>query len=140
MNGIIIQILHRNLVQHFHIHSTLGLVAKHCLYLQSGTMIISLIIATECTIKNVIIDVNRLLLTLRHRYINDHNDIFIFSNFICLHIIFRQKVNTYLFRIVHIIPKFLAELGCILKTGSSPTAIFIFFNTQNNNSTIAISK
>ena len=140
MNGIIIQIFHRNPIKHFHIHGALGLVTEHGLYLQSGTMIIALIITSESTIQYVIVDVHRFLLTLRHGHINNHDNIFIVTYFINLHIIFRQKINIYLLRIVHIIPKFLTKLRCILETGSFPTTIFIFFNTKNNDSTIAICK
>ena len=140
MNGIIIQIFHWNLIKHFHIHSALSLVAKHGLYLQSGTMIIALIIAAKSTIENIIVDVYRLLLTLCHRHINNHDNILIITNLISLHIIFRQKINIYLLGIVHIIPKFLTKLRCILETGSSPTTIFIFFDTKNNDSTIAVCK
>ena len=92
------------------------------------------------TIKNIIVNVHRLLLTLCHRHINNHNDILIVTNFIGLHIIFRQQINAYLLGIVHIIPKFLAKLRCILETGSSPTTIFVFFDTKNDNSTIAVCK
>ena len=140
MDSIIIQIFHRNPIQHFHVHGTLSLVTKHRLYLQPGTVIIALIISAECTIKNIIIDVHRLLLTLCHRHINNHDNILIVTNFISLHIIFRQKIDTYLLGIVHIIPKFFTKLRCIPETGSSPTAIFIFFNTKNNNSTITVSE
>ena len=140
MNGIVIQIFHRNLIKHFHIHSALSLVTEHGFYLQSGTMIIALIITAESAIKNVIVDVHRLLLTLRHGHINHHNNIFVVADFIGLHTIFCQKIDIYLLRIVYVIPKFLAKLRRILKTGSFPTAIFFFFNSKDNNTAIAVCK
>ena len=140
MNGIVIQIFNRNFIKHFHIHSALGLVTEHGLYLQSGTMIIALIITTESAIKNIIIDVHRLLLTLRHRHINNHNDIFIVTDFIHLYVIFRQEIDIHFLRIVDGIPEVFSELGRILKTGSFPTAVFFFFDTKDNDTAIAICK
>ena len=89
MNGIIIQIFHRNFIQYFHIHGSLCLVPEHGLYLQSGTMIIPLIISAERAIENIIIDIYRFLFPLCHRHINNHNNIIIVANFINLHILFR---------------------------------------------------
>ena len=140
MNGIIIQVFHRNLIKHFHIHGALGLVTEHGFYLQSGTMIIALIITAESAIKNVIVDVHRLLLTLRHGHINNHNNIFVVTDFIHLYVIFRQEIDIHFLRIIDGIPKVFSELGRILKTGSFPTTIFFFFDTEDNDTAIAICK
>ena len=140
MNGIIIQIFHRNLIKHFHIHSALGLITEHGLYLQSGTMIIALIITAKSSIKNIIVDVHRLLLTLRHGHINNHNDIFIVTDFIHLYVIFRQEIDIHFLRIVDGIPEVFLEFGRILKTSSFPTTIFFFFDTEDNDASIAICK
>ena len=83
----------RDLNKHFHIHGSLSLITKHGLYL--GTMIISLIVPTESTIENIIVNVHRFLLTLRHGHINNYDNIFIVTDFIGLHIIFRQKIDTF---------------------------------------------
>ena len=68
-------------------------------------MIISLMISPECSSKNIVIDINRLIYAICLGNIDyDYN---ISVDLICVNISFIQQIDTNLFTIINCVPKVL---------------------------------
>lgn len=65
---------------------------------------------------------------MSRRDMDDHNNITIMVK--NLDVILFYKVNADLFCVVNRIPELFLEFGSILKSGSIPTAVFVFFYSE----------
>ena len=75
----------------FHIRSFFSLIAKHGFHFAFCTVIISLAIPTECTVHHIIVDIYRLILSLRTRNPYGKNDISVYCKGI--HIFIGKQID-----------------------------------------------
>ena len=118
MHCIIIEIAHPCIRENIHVISVFCLVAEHGLDLQGSTVIIALPVSAEGTAKQVVINVDRLLLTLSHRDIDHHDGITV--QFIDFDILFAQKIDADFGTVIDRIPEVFLQPGWIFQASRIP--------------------
>ena len=99
-------------------------------------MIIAFPISPVCSTPDVVIDIDRSLLTPCAWNMNCHDHIIV--NIVCYNIFIHQKVGADFCRIIDCIPKILLHSICILQASRNKTAIFFFSYAKNDDTAIAI--